>query len=430
MLETPLQHSAQQSLPSARKLDLAQLRENLQEAFVVLLENRLRSALTLLGIVIAISSIILSAGFGAGSQREILKIINANGAYQLTILPNYDTSQAFGDEGQGRLTLRDMAILQRALPDVQAMAPRLSVPTSAVRGQNFDSFDLTGSTQDIHRAANHQAQAGRLLSEQDVRAARRVVVLGAATAEKLFGAQNPIGQNIIVGNIPLRVIGVLTKRGGSTLSSSLDRAAYAPIELVRQRFIGNVGRSPDSIHTLSIILRPDQDLNAMRQAVKEILRKHYKLNATQTDPFTVISSEELAQNAVNATRVQQQTLIGVALISLIVGGIGIMNTILVSVTERIREIGVRKALGATKQVIYIQFLCESALLCMVGGVIGIVLALAALFVIGSTIGLDMSVGLGVVALALALAVGVGILAGLYPAQRAANLDPLMALRYE
>jgi putative ABC transport system permease protein len=406
---------------------LGMLRENVREALGVLQENPLRSSLTLLGIIIAVVAIIFSTGLGLGAQREALKIINANGAYQLSIIPTYDSERALGTEGQGRLTLRDMEALKRAMPEVQAMAPRLNSLANAVVGTNFAAFELVGTTQDIHLAANHQPLLGRLLNAEDVKAARRVVVLGATPAQKLFGVQNPIGQSVRINNVALRVIGVLPKRGGS-LSGNIDDVAFAPIELVRQRFVGTIGRAPDSLMGLTIILRPDQDLQEKRKQVRSILRERYKLRPEQVEPFSVLSSEEQAQQATRSQRVQQSILIGIALVSLLVGGIGIMNTILVSVTERVREIGLRKALGARKQDIYLQFLCESVILCLLGGLVGLALALAGTHIVGTLIDLDMSVGLPTMALALGLALGVGVLAGLYPAQRAANLDPLVALR--
>ncbi|MEP9381016.1 ABC transporter permease [Nocardioides cheoyonin] len=405
--------------------------ETLRTAWDAVRSHRLRSALTMLGIVIGIASVVLTVGLGQGAQDEVKKQISALGSNLLIVSPGSSTSSSGVRGGFGSastLTLQDADAIadDETVPDVAAVAPVTSSNTELDTSSTNWTTSLVGATTDWPDVRKRTVAQGRFFTAEEVQNAAKVVVLGPDTASELFsGPTSPVGQTVTVGGTQLTVIGVLSSSGSSSSGSTEDDTAVTPIGTAKAL----TGSTSSSVSTIYVEASSDDTLSAAYQEINALLLNLHDVTADEAD-FSISSQDSLVDTA-NATNKTLTVLLGgIAAISLLVGGIGVMNIMLVSVTERIREIGLRKALGATPRVIRRQFLVEASLLGLAGGVIGILIAYAGARLLPDLIDQPVSLSAVATAAALGTALALGIGFGVYPASRAARLTPIDALRSE
>jgi putative ABC transport system permease protein len=394
----------------------------------------MRSLLTMLGILIGIAAVILTVGLGEGAQRQVKDEINALGSNLLIVSPGSSTNSSGIRGGFGTastLTTQDAAALssKQAAPDIAAVAPTSSTPEELVAGSTNWTTDVVGTTPAWSVVRSREVEAGRFLTADDVATSAAVVVLGAETSAELFGARDPVGQTVTIGSVPFQVVGVLASVGsGSSATGDQDDTALVPITTAASRVVG--GSSRDSVSTIYLEASSSSTVSAAYlEANAELLALHGITDSTDAD-FSIASQQSLIATATNVSKTLTVLLGGIAAISLLVGGIGVMNIMLVSVTERIREIGLRKALGATPKAIRRQFLLEASVLGLSGGVLGVGLGVVGALVIPRFISDPISISAWAAAGAIAVAVLIGVLFGVYPATRAARLAPIDALRTE
>jgi putative ABC transport system permease protein len=384
--------------------------------------HRLRSVLTMLGIVIGISSVILTVGLGLGAQDRVREQIDALGSNLLIVSPGSSTSSSGVRGGFGSastLTTGDAAALAdpAAAPDVAAVAPVTQAQATLVAGTTNWTSSLVGTTPSWLPVRNRTLTSGRFLTAGDT----DVVVLGPDTASELFGGRSAVGQQVTVSGRPMTVVGVLASTGASTTSASDDDVAVVPMDTAASL----AGAPSSSVSTIYVQAKSEDVLSAAYQEVDALLT-----NLHGDTDFSIASQESLLETANATNRTLTVLLGGVAAISLLVGGIGVMNIMLVAVTERIREIGLRKALGATPAAIRRQFLVEAGVLGACGGLLGVVLGVAGAFALPGLLGQPVSVSVPAIAAAIGVALAIGIGFGVYPASRAARLTPIDALRSE
>lgn len=405
--------------------------ETVRAGWEAIRSHRLRSLLTMLGIIIGVSSVMVTVGLGQGAQDKVKQQIAALGSNLLIVAPGSTTSSTGVRGGAGSattLTLADAAAMTSpvAAPDVAAVAPQSSSSATLAAGSTTWTTQVIGSTTSWVGVHSRSFGSGRFFSTSEAASGANVVVLGSDTAAELFaGPISPVGQTITVDGTPLTVIGVLSPTGASSSGSSQDDLAVVPLSTLRKL----TGAGGTSVSTVYVEATNGDTLSAAYQEVSQLLDAMHGVTASTAD-FTVTSQQALVSTANATNRTLTVLLGGIAAISLLVGGIGVMNIMLVSVTERIREIGLRKALGATPRVIRRQFLVEASLLGLLGGLIGVVLGYVAGGVLPGWIGQPVSVSSTAAAGALLTALMLGIGFGVYPASRAARLTPIDALRTE
>jgi putative ABC transport system permease protein len=402
-------------------------RETVRFALQAVLAHRMRSLLTTLGILIGIAAVILTVGLGQGAQRQVEGQINALGTNLLVVTPGSSTSSTGVRGGLGSastLTLTDAQALGSHVvaPDVKAVAPVSQSNAALVAGSTNWTTTVVGTTPSWLTVRGRTLLEGRFLTQSDLDSVSSVVVLGPTTASELFGLRDPIGQTVTAGGVQLQVVGVLASAGGSS-STSLDDQAIVPQTTAAERILGGTSRT--QVQSIYVSAASAATLPAAYQEVHDEL---LALHGVTTADFTVTSQESLVSTATSVSKTLTVLLAGVAALSLLVGGIGVMNIMLVSVTERIREIGLRKAVGAAPRVIRRQFLVEASVLGLVGGLGGAALGLAAALALPGLIGDPISVSPLVVVGAVAVALAIGMVFGVYPASRAARLPPIVALR--
>jgi putative ABC transport system permease protein len=408
--------------------------ETLRTGLDAVLSHRLRSGLTMLGILIGIAAVILTVGFGEGAQAKVSGEINALGSNLLVVSPGSVTASTGIRGGFGSastLTQADATALasKTVAPDIAAVAPATQrSETLAATGTNWTTT-VVGTTPDWLSVRARTVTEGRFLTSADENTDAAVTVLGATTAQQLFGFRDPVGQAVTVNGLPLTVVGVLNTVGASASSSTtnLDDQAVVPITTVANRIFGGSART--SVQSIYLEATSSATLSAAYQeADSELLRLH-QVSAANPD-FSIASQQSLLTTATSVDKTLTELLASIAAISLLVGGIGVMNIMLVSVTERIREIGLRKALGATHRAIRRQFLVEASVLGLAGGVLGAGLGLAGAAVLPHLISNPITISPTAAVGAIVVAVGIGIGFGVYPATRAARLAPIDALRSE
>ncbi|HEX5116239.1 MAG TPA: ABC transporter permease [Pseudonocardiaceae bacterium] len=393
--------------------------------------HRLRSGLTMLGILIGIAAVILTVGLGEGAQAQVSAAINSLGTNLLVISPGSATTSGVrgGAGSAATLTVDDADALSShtVAPDIAAVAPTTTQGDTLAAGTTNWTTSVVGTTPDWMSVRARTLSEGRFISSSDVSGEAAVTVLGTTTAQELFGLADPVGRTVNIGSTPFTVIGVLASAGASAAQNEDDQAVV-PISTAADRLIG--GQSRTSVQSIYVEAASSNSLSAAYQeANAELLNLHHITNPTGAD-FTINSQQSLLSTATSVSKTLTVLLGGIAAISLLVGGIGVMNIMLVSVTERIREIGLRKAIGASPTVIRRQFLVEAALLGFAGGLLGVLLgivgALLLPHVIGSSIAVSPTATIG----AIVVAICIGMAFGVYPASRAARLAPIDALRSE
>lgn len=402
---------------------------NVSIAMTALRTNLMRSILTMLGVMIGVFAVTLAVAVGAGAQVSVLQQVNALGSNMAIIVPEPDVGGGRRTFDRGRLTMRDAKAIQKQVPGVLYLAPQLRSTIQIVAAGNNASTNAVGTTEDFAGVSNSDVQSGRFIDEADVRSAARVVVIGTTVAETLFGDFDPVGQTVRIDRIPFTIIGLLASKG-SNLGSDNDDTAIMPISTMRQRFNGDTLSGPDDLNLLFVGFEDAGSLIESTDEITDLLRERYRVGEDGTNPFTVRTTEEFLEQTGQITAIFQIVLVAIASISLLVGGIGIMNIMLVSVTERTREIGLRMALGAKRSDIRNQFLVEAAVLCLLGGIVGLLLAWIAGYAMTTYAGFIVPIGLSVAIGAIIFSAFIGILFGGYPAIRASRLSPIEALRSE
>ncbi len=404
-----------------------QIKNLLKAALKSILKNRLRSLLTSLGIIIGVSAVIVMVAIGQGSQAQIEEQINALGTNLLIVFPG---ASRFGGVSRGagsfnRLTLEDVDKLRRESTLLTAISPIVFSGGQIVGGGNNWSTSVFGVTPEYFQIRNWQMEYGEAFTERDVRSRKKVAVLGKTVAEELFPGQNPVGERIRIRKTPFTVIGVLKAKGQSAMGQDQDDIVIAPATTVLYRLKGG-----KYINMINASARSVEVLERAQEELRSILREAHHIDYGEDDDFTIRTQAEITEAASETSRVMTLLLGSIAAVSLLVGGIGIMNIMLVSVTERTREIGIRLSVGARSSDILTQFLSEAVVLSLTGGVIGILLSFAISFCLNHFTSIYTQVNPGIVFLAFSFSGAVGVFFGFYPARKAATLNPIDALRYE
>ena len=399
----------------------------LRFALAGLAANKLRSALTTLGILIGVGSVILLVAVGNGSSRQIEENLDALGTNSLTVL--HEGAGLFGSatgntgaESTANLTVADAQALSQAA-GVASASPVVSTSETLTYGGNSDSDTaLTGTYPSYFQATNSPVGQGSYLTDDDVTSARKVLDIGTTTASDLFGTANPVGQTVEVAGVPFTIIGVLKEKGASGLGNA-DNSAIAPLTTIQETLTGY-----GSLNDIVVEAQTPGEVNAVESEITSILDRLENVTSTSQGNFEVLNQASLLAASTSSSHTFTVLLGAVAAISLLVGGIGITNIMLVTVTERTREIGIRKAIGARPGVILAQFLAEATLLSLMGGILGVIGGLVGtLFTI---VGVKPYPVPASIALAFGVSVVIGLFFGGYPANRAANMRPVDALRYE
>jgi len=402
--------------------------ESIRVSLRALKANKLRSILTMLGMIIGVAAVIAMVGIGNGATASITSQIEGLGSNLLTISPGQSNSGGVrgGAGSLTTLTITDVAKIQAVGPAVKAVAPYTDNDYQVVFGSGNTSTQISGTNENYEVIKNVTMATGRFITKVDVDSNARVAVLGPTVVTNLTGDPNTdlIGKTIKINNVPFQVIGVTTATGSTGFMSS-DNMILAPITTVQERLIGK--------KNLRSILVSASSADQMQTAQDEItiaLEQAHKIQAGKADDFTVQNQADILASMQGVTQTLTMLLGGIAGISLLVGGIGIMNIMLVSVTERTREIGIRKAIGAKSSDILLQFLIEAIVLSVLGGGIGIVIGTAGSGLIGAALKMSTSISLASVFVAFGFSAAIGIVFGVFPARKAAAMDPIDALRFE
>lgn len=403
------------------------MRDIFSEAFWSLSTNRVRSGLTILGIVIGIASVITMVSIGQGAQASIAANIESIGSNLIIVMPGAQrTGFASGGRGSAQtLTLDDAMAIKNEVGGIRAVAPDVSRRYQMTAKGNNTNTEVVGTVADYLVARNITVDHGRFFSDQEQKGSAKVAVVGPTAAEDLFGTDaDPVGQFVRIKNVDFEVIGVTALKGGSGFNNP-DDFVYVPITSA-QHFL-----SGDSyVNTISIAAEDQESMVSVQQSISDLLLSRHAINDPTQADFTLVNQNDIIATASSITGTFTILLSSIAGISLLVGGIGIMNMMLTTVTERTREIGLRKAVGIRRRSIRLQFLVESIVLTLFGGIIGVILGWMASLLISQFAGLSTVVSLSAIVLAFGVSAGVGIVFGYYPAERAARLSPIEALRYE
>ena len=395
-----------------------------------LMVNKMRSALTMLGIIIGVGAVITMLAVGTGARQRISEQISSMGSNLLIILPGSTTSGGarMGAGTQLTLSMGDAEAIQKECPAVAYVAPVHNGVAQIVYGNLNWSTGVVGTTPSMLEVRDWPLSSGRPFTDDDVRSATKVALLGQTVVNSLFGPIDPLGQIIRIKNIPFTVVGVLESKGQSTQGQDQDDTIYIPVTTAQKKLFGTA--FPGMIRIMMVKAKSSDDLSAAERQIVELLRQRHHIAAKQDDDFSVRNLTQIMQTAEQSTKVMTLLLGAIASVSLLVGGIGIMNIMLVSVTERTREIGIRMAVGAKTWDIRLQFLVEALTLSLIGGIIGIIMGVSGALLLSALAGWPTIVSLLSVLMAFSFSGLVGIFFGFYPAYKASRLDPIDALRYE
>jgi putative ABC transport system permease protein len=406
--------------------------QNIKSALRALLANKLRSALTMLGIIIGVGSVVALLSVGTGAQSSITNQISNIGANVITIYSGTRNQSAPSGAGGGAtapLTYEESKEL-KGLTGVAAVSPQVQSRQTVKYQTSQTSVQVVGVEPDYATVHPNQLDHGRFISASDVSSKARVAVIGSQVVTDLFGGLDPVGKSIKINGILFEVIGVLKSQGSGGFGFSRDSTTYVPITTAMARLSNSRVGSQQSVSTIEVSAANSDSITPAIAAITEKLRTLHKIKAGATADFTVQSQSDILATATSVTTTLTVFLGAIAGISLLVGGIGVMNIMLVSVTERTREIGLRKAVGARRSDILYQFLTETLVLSIVGGIIGIIIGWGIATIVSAAGLMTTVVSIQSVALAFGFSAAIGIFFGLYPANRAAGLKPIEALRYE
>ena len=394
--------------------------------------NRTRSALTMLGIIIGVAAVIAMVGVGAGATARIQEQIQSIGSNLIIVLPGSISSNGvrLGSGAVATLTQDDAKAIAEECPSVALTAPAVRGGVQVVYGNNNWATTVQGVTPDYMTLRDYTMASGHFFTTQDVDAAAKTAVLGETVARNLFGDSNPTGQVVVIKNVPFTVSGVLTPKGQSPTGQDQDDVILLPITTATQKVLGVNKANARAVGALVVQAINPQAMDQAIQEVEALLRERHRIQPGVEDDFTIRNLTEVFAAQESAANVMSILLGAIASVSLVVGGIGIMNIMLVSVTERTREIGLRLAVGAKRQAILLQFLVEAVTLSLLGGVIGIAVGLTASLLISHFAEWSTKVSLLSVLTSFVFSALVGVFFGYYPARKAAFLNPIEALRYE
>jgi putative ABC transport system permease protein len=402
--------------------------EILAVALGALRANKLRSALTMLGIVIGVAAVIAMVALGTGAQSAVADRIASLGTTLLTINPGQQRGMGVViQDQQVKLTLKDAQALEERGEFFHSVQPEMSRSLQVTWQNKNTNVQIVGTSSNYLEVRKYKLAAGRMFTRPENDAMQRVAVLGSAVATNM-GLQSSDGlldENIRIRGVQFKVVGVLESKGQTGFGMNPDEQILIPINTARFRVIGS-----DRLRSISVLADSEDRIADAMASIQKILRREHRLSAARPDDFQMRSQSDFLSTLGETTQIFTYLLSGIAAVSLLVGGIGIMNIMLVSVTERTREIGIRKALGATRSAILLQFLIEAVVLCCLGGILGILLGSGGAAALSNTMNWNVKVSPGAIGLAFAFSAAVGLIFGVWPAKRAATMDPIIALRYE
>jgi len=398
-------------------------------AYRALARNKMRAALTMLGVIIGVAAVIAMVSIGQGASASVQAQISNFGTNLLFVSAGAQNvggvRSGTGDNGTNTLTEDDLQAIQREVPSISMISPMVNSRSQLVVGNQNWNTSIQGVSEQLPGIRKWTIDSGEFFTDADVRSSARVIVLGQTVVDNLFSGMDPVGQSVRVMNLPFRVVGVLGRKGQDPQGRDQDDIAFAPYTTVQKKLLGNNRIQVAYVSAISA----DATYTAQLQ-ITDLLRQRHKLSGNQPDDFTVRNMSDVAEAANETNSIMTWLLGSIAGVSLLVGGIGIMNIMLVSVTERTREIGVRLAIGARSSAVKKQFLIESIVLSLTGGIIGILLGVVASLAIPMMLGWPTLVSTAAIVGSVIFSAAVGIFFGYYPAQKAAALDPIEALRYE
>jgi putative ABC transport system permease protein len=405
--------------------------ETLRLAGRALRRNTLRSFLTTLGIIIGVGAVIFIQSIGEGAKSRVRAQIESAGTNIVMLFSG--ASQGPGGRGgagsQPTITWEDLRAIQTELPSVRAVAPQINSQQPVISETNTWNTQITGTTPDFFIIRNWPVSAGALFTASDQASAAKNAVIGQTAAENLFGpGVDPIGQIVRIRDAPFTIVGVLERKGQNAMGTDQDDCIFIPLSAFQTRMQRGLGKFVPGRISISAV--SPEAIPAVRQEVAQLLRERHRLGPEDEDDFSTSSMAEMTSMLTSTQDTMTLLLSAIALVSLVVGGIGVMNIMLVSVTERTREIGIRMAVGAQPTDIMMQFLVEALVLSALGGALGVVFGVGLGQVIAPKFGWTMETKTQIVFISLAVSAGVGIVFGLYPARKASRLDPIDALRYE
>ena len=399
--------------------------ESVKMASKTLVANKMRSSLTMLGIIIGNASVIATIGMGEGAQNFVGQQVESLGTNLLFIVPGSPKAQTRPVSPPQTLVLADAEAIASQVPSVKAVAPQITGMQRITYGNTNQSTTVVGVTPEFLTVRSFDVAQGRFITDLDLRRNEQVVALGADVAETLFGNTDPIGQQIRIRNVSFSVIGVMQPKG-STFGQNQDDVVLIPLTTMANRITGNSSPYGTRINFISVSVQNEESMSAAQFQIENLLRLRHQI--IDEDDFTVRNQKDLQATMGAITGALTMLLAAIASISLFVGGIGIMNIMLVSVTERTKEIGLRKALGASQQDILMQFVIEAVILSVAGGLVGIFVGVGGIVLIGSFTPFDAGISTMAIVLATGVSGATGLFFGVIPAKKAAQLDPIVALR--
>ncbi len=403
------------------------LRESIEVGIEGLVANKLRAALTMLGVIIGVGAVIAMLAIAQGAREQTLKRIQQMGTNVLIVMSGQSRQGAvMGGFGSNQtLTLDDANAIPSKCESVSKAVAEVRQNQQVKYANQNTNTTIFGTTPDYLPVRDYSVQDGKFFSDQDVKGSRKVCAIGPTTAQNLFGSSSPVGKSIRIKGSKFAILGLMTSKGATGVFGDPDDQIFIPITTAMRRVFGVT-----NVRAISVQAKSMELMDQASSEIEAVLRKRHKLTEGQDDDFIIRNQAEFMQMAAEASQTFTLLLAGIASVSLLVGGIGIMNIMLVSVTERTREIGIRKALGARRRDILLQFLIESLVLSLLGGTVGILAGVLSSVAVASLTGWEATVSIQSILLPFSFAALVGIFFGLYPARQASNLNPIDALRYE
>jgi len=409
---------------------MTRLLASLRIALRALMVNKMRSTLTMLGIIIGVGAVIAMIAVGSGAKQRIADQIASMGSNLLMVMSGSSTSGGirFGSGTVPTLTVDDAKAILNEIPAVKYVDPNLSGVAQVVYGNQNWSTVVNGTAPEVLEVRNWSLASGRPFTQQDIDGATKVCLLGMTVVENLFGGSDPVGQIVRIKKVPFTVIGVLASKGQTSFGHDQDDTIFVPLSTAQKRLFGM--QFPGMVRIIAVQARAPEVMKEVENQINDLLRQRHHIQPHQDSDFTVRNLTELMATAEQSASVMSLLLGAIASISLIVGGIGIMNIMLVSVTERTREIGIRIAVGAKGRDILLQFLIESLVLSLIGGIVGIGIGVAGTLILSSFTQWPTLFSIKAILLAFLFSGSVGVFFGFYPARKASLLNPIEALRYE
>ncbi len=402
-------------------------KESIAIAFTSLLSNKMRTILTMLGIIIGVGAVIVMVSIGMGVRQNITNSIASLGSNMLIVTPgsaNKGGVRSAAGSSQ-KLKLDDAEAIKKKIKNIDYVSPTVNSSYQIVYGNENWNSSVYGVTPEYLKIRSLSVTSGSFITASDINSRNRVAVIGSTVASNLFDTTNPVGKNIRIGNQPFRVIGVLESKGQSSMGNDQDDVVIIPLTTAQERLMRIT-----YIRSINIQVSDSSKMDLVQEQVESLLRQRHRIRTGQDDDFTVRNLTSLLETVNNTTTMLTLFLGSIAAISLLVGGLGIMNIMMVSVTERTREIGIRKALGATFKDIMLQFLIEAVIIGVVGGVLGILFGVGSALLVSKVSTFTTYITVFPIVISFSFSVGIGLFFGLYPARKAARLDPIEALRYE